>query len=91
MTDQIFSDGFTVSFVGNMLRIDLFALSPTAKDGQGRPSPEFRAQVVMTPDAFVRSFASIQDLLKQLAERGVVKIQPAAKEAAAKPAPATVN
>jgi hypothetical protein len=90
MTDQIFSDGFTVSYVGNMLRIDLFALSPTTKDSQGRPSPEFRAQIVMTPDAFVRSFASIQDLLKQMAERGVVKIQQAAKETA-KAAPATVN
>ena len=91
MADQIYCDGISnVTFVGNMVRLDLVALSPTTKDQQGRPMPELRSQVVMPPEAFIRSFAMFQSLMKQLVDKGVVKFQAAPQDAGAK-AEQTVN
>jgi hypothetical protein len=85
MADQIYCDGISnVTFAGNMVRLDLVTLSPTTKDKQGRPVPELRTQVVMPPEAFLRSFAMYQNLMKQLVDKGVVKLQPAPQETAAK-------
>lgn len=85
MADQVYCDGIAnVAFVGNMVRLDLVALSPTVKDKQGRPVPEVRTQVVMPPEAFLRSFAMFQNLMKQLVEKGVVKFQATPQDTAAK-------
>jgi hypothetical protein len=85
MADQVYCDGIgNVTFVGNMVRLDLVALSPTEKDKQGRPAAELRTQVVMPPEAFLRSFAMFQNLMKQLVDKGVVKYRAAPAETVAK-------
>lgn len=76
MSDStIFCDGISnITLVGGMVRIDLFRLSPTAKDKSGRPAFEFLTQLVMPPDSFLQGLGAMQNLVQQLKEKGVVRM-----------------
>ena len=75
MKNQIKCDGFTVSFVDNMMRLDLVTLSKTEKDDKGRPLVEVSTQVVMTPEALFRSLAMFQKMMKMAIERGKARME----------------
>lgn len=84
MSDKIYCDGISnIALVGGMVRLDLFTLSPTAKDKNGRPSMEFLTQLVMPPDSFLQGLGAMQSLVQQLKEKGVVRPMPQGEEAAA--------
>lgn len=84
MSDKIYCDGISnIALVGGMVRLDLFTLSPTAKDKNGRPSMEFLTQLVMPPDSFLQGLGAMQSLVQQLKEKGVVRPLPQGEEAAA--------
>jgi hypothetical protein len=75
--ETIFCDGISnITLIGGMVRIDLFTLSPTAKDKNGRPSMQFLTQLIMPPDAFLQGLGAMQNLVQQLKDKGVVRPMP---------------
>ncbi|HTI87506.1 MAG TPA: hypothetical protein VL966_12955 [Alphaproteobacteria bacterium] len=75
--DKIYCDGISnITLIGGMVRIDLFTLSPTGKDKNGRPSMQFLTQLIMPPDAFLQGLGAMQNLVQQLKEKGVVRPMP---------------
>jgi hypothetical protein len=84
MSEKIYCDGISnIALVGGMVRLDLFTLSPTAKDKNGRPAMDFLAQIVMPPDSFLQGLGAMQSLVQQLKEKGVVRQHPGQGEVAA--------
>jgi hypothetical protein len=81
--NKIYCDGISnIALVGGMVRIDLFTLSPTAKDKNGRPAMDFLTQLVMPPDSFLQGLGAMQSLVQQLKEKGVVRPLPQGGEGA---------
>jgi hypothetical protein len=77
MSDKLYCDGISnIALVGGMVRIDLFTLSPNAKDKSGRPAMDFLVQLVMPPDSFLQGLGAMQNLVQQLKEKGVVRPLP---------------
>lgn len=78
MIPEIFADGVgEVGFGGGMVRIDLVSLSVTDNDADGNPKREVRQRLVMTPQGFLETYASMQGMLEKLVELGVVQPQSA--------------
>ncbi|MEM7652259.1 MAG: hypothetical protein AAF220_03670 [Pseudomonadota bacterium] len=72
MTNELFADMIgEISLVRGAMRIDLVSMS-AAKDEQGNPVPEFRQRIVMPLEGFVQSFGSMERMMAQLVERGVI-------------------
>ena len=76
----IYADGIQeISIYGGMVRLDLFNLDRgNTQDEQ--PQLVLSNRVVMPPDAFLRSFAQMENLVKQLIDAGVVKPREAGTE-----------
>lgn len=55
-----------------IVRMDLLALSPTGRDKDGNPSPEFVSQIVMSPAAFLRTVSALGDTVRQMQEQGML-------------------
>jgi len=55
-----------------VVRMDLLALSPTRRDQEGNPVPEFVNQMVMSPRAFLRMVSALGDTVKQMQEKGLL-------------------
>ena len=71
MNKRHYIDGFSqVHFVGGMIRIDTFVLSPQP---DAEAMPEDAGQLVMTPQAFVGALDAMQQLADKLAEAGVLQ------------------
>ncbi len=71
MAKRLYIDGFNqVHFVGGMIRIDTFVLSPKP---DADAVPEDAGQIVMTPQAFVGALDAMQQLAGKLAEAGVLQ------------------
>lgn len=71
---DLFADGVgEITLVGGMVRIDLVSLSATEKDDSGQPLLEMRRRLVMPPEGFLRSFAAMENLVKQLVDAGVIR------------------
>jgi len=62
-----------------IIRIDLLALSPTRRDQEDNPVPEFVDQMVMSPHAFLRMVSAMGDTVKQMQEKGMLGTQDAAE------------
>jgi hypothetical protein len=74
MTEEFFADAMSgVGLMGGMVRIDFASFSATEKDSDGKPAMKFNHRVVMPADGFLRSFAAMQSLIKQLEQAGVLK------------------
>ncbi len=65
-----------------VVRIDTLALSPTRRDKEGNPVPQFVDQLVMSPHAFLRMVSALGDTVKQMQEKGLIQ----SGEAKAEPA-----
>ena len=68
-----------------MVRIDFFVYGdgPAGKDG--RPAREKSHRVLLSPEAFVRTYGALERTVKQLEEKGML-----ARKAPAESAPAPV-
>ena len=62
-----------------VIRMDLLALSPTRRDKEGNPVPQFVDQMVMSPQAFLRMVSALGDTLKQMQDKGLIKSGEAAE------------
>ena len=65
-----------------VVRMDLLALSPTRRDEDGNPVPQFVDQVVMSPRAFLRMVSAMGDTVRQMQEKGLLGTPDADAEAA---------
>lgn len=65
-----------------VIRMDLLALSPTRRDQEGNPVPQFVDQMVMSPQAFLRMVSALGDTLKQMQDKGMLNSGEAAEGAA---------
>jgi len=63
-----------------VIRMDLLALSPTRRDQEGNPVPQFVDQVVMSPRAFLRMVSALGDTVRQMQEKGLLGSPEAAAE-----------
>jgi len=55
------------------MRMDLWALSPTRRDQDGNPVPQFVDQLVMSPPAFMRMVNALGETMNQMQEKGLLK------------------
>ncbi len=70
---QTFIDGVgEVRMSEGIIRMDLLAMSPTNRDKDGSPVPEFVNQVVMSPRAFMRMVGALSQTLQGMEEKGLI-------------------
>jgi hypothetical protein len=87
MVPEIFCDGIgRIGFADGMVRIELVSRSQAAfDDGDGRGG-EVRRLVVMTAEAFARSFLVQQKAMAKLAETGAIRLAAPDEETSPPPA-----
>jgi len=69
---ELYADGILdIGFGNGMLRIDLFSLSATCRDGNGQPLPAIRQRVVMNLNGFLASLAAMEGMRQRLEAAGV--------------------
>ena len=66
-----------------VVRMALLALSPTRRDQEGSPVPQFVDQLVMSPRAFLRMVSALGDTVRQMQEKGMLGSAAEAGEEAA--------
>ncbi len=72
-TKEIFADGIgQIRFVGGMVRIDLISLD-AGEEPDSKPVPVSKERIIMPSEGFLRSFDTMQRLIDQLLENGVVR------------------
>lgn len=79
--NHTFIDGVgDVRLRDGVIRMDLLALSPTRRDEEGNPVPQFVEQLVMSPAAFGRMVTALGQTVSQMRDKGLIKSE---EEAAA--------
>lgn len=74
MTNELYSEGIgEVAITGSVVRLDLLTLSLEDRDDKGQPKLVLRKRVVMPIDGFLRSYAVLSQVVKELEKRGVVR------------------
>ena len=69
---EMFVDGIgKIHFTGGMVRFDMVTLEP-GEDGK-EPTPVEKVRMIMPPDGFLATFNTMQKLIDQLLEAGVLK------------------
>ena len=71
---EVYADGvFDIGFANGMVRVDLFSLSATERDDEGRPTREVRQRVVMNAQGFLDTLGTMQRMAARLQEAGVLR------------------
>lgn len=84
MNQEIYADGVgNINVTGNIVRIDLMALQPQLKSENGKPVFTTNQRIVMPLEGFVQALALQQNIVQQLIEAGVLKVNAPAAEVAA--------
>ena len=65
-----------------IVRMDVLALSPTRRDKENNPVPEFVDQMVMSPHAFLRMVSALGSTVKQMQDKGLLTKADESAEAA---------
>lgn len=72
--DQRFCDGVEeVSVVSGVVRVDFFNYTTGPKDKNGRPARELSHRLLLSPDAFLQTYGVLDEVRKQLEQKGVIK------------------
>lgn len=70
---EIFVDAVEkIHFLGGMVRIDFATLQPNAENPD-QPTLETKERLITTPEGFLRTFNSMQQLAEQLLKQGVLR------------------
>jgi hypothetical protein len=70
---EIFVDGIgKIHFTGGMVRYDMVTLEPPEENGKD-PVPKEKVRMIMPPEGFLNTFNTMQRLIDQLVEAGVLK------------------
>lgn len=79
---DIFADGLSgIHITGNAIRLDLMTLQPHLKSDNGQPVYNINQRLILPLEGFVQAFGLQQQIMKQLADAGVIKKQEEASEA----------
>lgn len=81
--ERKFVDGVeSISFMEGMVHLELFNYIAGSQKQKGqRPEMEITEELILTPQGFLRAFAAMQKLVKQLEQAGIVKKNGAPAEA----------
>lgn len=72
--NQQFVDGvFNVGIQDGAVRVDFFTFSPTQRDSEGKPARQFSERLIMSPQGFLQTYSALDQLVRQLEERGLVQ------------------
>jgi len=73
MSNHVFIDGVgEVRLSEGVIRMDMLAMSPTRRNEEGNPVPEFVQQVVMSPRAFMRLVGALSQTLQGMEDKGLI-------------------
>ena len=64
-----------IHYLGNMIRFDFISLDHS-DDQNNQTTSDLVERIVMTPQAFINMFSSMQNLVDQLVKNGVFGEQP---------------
>ncbi len=77
--NEVFVDGIgQIHFIRGLVRFDLISLEPDP-DGKD-PTPTLKKRIIMPPEGFLNTFNTMQQLIDQLLEAGVLKKTDSKKE-----------
>ena len=69
---ELYVDGIgKIHFTGGMIRYDMVTLEPNESGKE--PTPQEKMRIIMPPDGFLATFNTMQKLIDQLVEAGVLK------------------
>jgi len=70
---ELFADTLSdINFGNGMVRMDFASLSATDTDINGDPVMAFRQRIVMSPQGFLETFATMQSMIGKLEEVGMI-------------------
>ena len=73
-TRETYADGLMdVVVQGGVVRLDFYSLSPTEKGADGKPISVFRERVVMPLPGFAQAFSTLERVMKEMIDRGVLQ------------------
>ena len=76
---ELYVDGIgKIHFTGGMVRYDMVTLEPNENGKE--PIPQEKMRIIMPPDGFLATFNTMQRLIDQLVEAGVLKKNQPAKK-----------
>lgn len=77
MTQDLYVDGISnIYLTGQLIRFDLYTLQPGLQTDQGQPVYNINQRIIMPLEGFVQAFAIQENLIKQLAQAGLLQAQP---------------
>jgi hypothetical protein len=77
--DQRYCDGVEeVSITSGIVRVDFFHYAAGERAKDGRPPRELSHRVLLSPEAFVQAFTALEQVVKQLQEKGLLQRKGAA-------------
>jgi hypothetical protein len=72
--EQHFCDGVEeVSITSGIVRIDFFHYAPGERAKDGRPPRNASHRVLLSPEAFVQTFTALEQVVKQLQDKGLLQ------------------
>ena len=87
--DQRFCDGVEeVSITSGIVRIDFFHYANGERAKDGRPPREASHRVLLSPEAFVQTYTALEQVVKQLQDKGLLQRKGAAAAGSGKGTPA---
>jgi hypothetical protein len=73
MADDLFADMVgEVRFEAGVIRIDLVSYSSGERDAEGRAKPVVKGRLIMPPEGFLRTYATLERFIKKLKDAGVL-------------------
>ena len=81
--NQLYTDGVEeVSITSGIVRVDLFHYIAGPKGKDGRPAREVSQRLLLSPEAFIQTYTALEQVVKQLQEKGRVQRRSAGAAAA---------
>jgi hypothetical protein len=75
MEEQTFADGIgAIAVVGTTVRIDLFALSPSERDANGKPKPVIQRRLIMTVEGFLHAAGKMSEVAEAISKIGAERL-----------------
>ncbi|HYD32473.1 MAG TPA: hypothetical protein VEB64_16645 [Azospirillaceae bacterium] len=74
MTSEVFADSIgEITVTGAIVRLDLFALSPTERDIDNNPRQVFRQRLILPIESFMSAYELMERVARELIDNGAVQ------------------
>lgn len=79
---RVFADGMeTISLADGMIRMNLYSIIPNPPGVEAPAEHDVDTELVMSPGGFLRAYAAMEQLIKQLSDAGVITKRDGSKPA----------